>query len=598
MCAAVRPERWDDVREVCERWGLPVAIIGRVTDDGDIAIVEGGLDADGRPARRAEIARIPAAALTSDAIVHERLAPPPAHRRAAPAPGAPVDAQRPAAGAGHGPGRGPAGAARLGQPRRRAARSSSSTTRRSGPNTVAGPGPRRRGPARQGHDQGARRDDRRQPGGRRARSVARRGAERRRGDPQRRDHRRPAARRHELPQLRRPDPARGVLAAQRGRARPRRRVPRARPAGHRRQRLALQRVARRARSPRRPRSASSACSTTSRRSSGRPSCGRRRDPARRRGDARARRAPRTRRSPAPPPRTARRRSTSPARRRSRRSSARRSRAGSSRRPRTSRAAGWRSPSPRCAMWSGLGASVRLAVGDSPAVELFGESPSRLVVTRRPRYAPGARRCSPASTACRSRRSARSAATASSSSSAGAGATRRRRGARQPASPTRSRCRSRDLRHAWDHGLPAPSAGRADAHVRRVRRRAAAGAEPTEAAAIAALGLFALQHRGQESAGLAVSDGEQLMLYKDLGMISTVLDERRLPSLRGQLAIAHCRYSTTGSTIWENAQPTYRLGPAPRDRDRPQRQPRQHPRAARASSRAAGRACRPRPTRSC
>jgi amidophosphoribosyltransferase len=83
---------------------------------------------------------------------------------------------------------------------------------------------------------------------------------------------------------------------------------------------------------------------------------------------------------------------------------------------------------------------------------------------------------------------------------------------------------------------------------------------TEAAAVAALGLFALQHRGQESAGLAVSDGEQLMLYKDLGMISSVLDERRLPSLRGDLAIAHCRYSTTGSTIWENAQPTFRLGP--------------------------------------
>src|SRR5688500_18852383 len=83
---------------------------------------------------------------------------------------------------------------------------------------------------------------------------------------------------------------------------------------------------------------------------------------------------------------------------------------------------------------------------------------------------------------------------------------------------------------------------------------------TEAAAVAALGLFALQHRGQESAGLAVSDGDQLMLYKDLGMISNVLDERRLPSLRGQLAIAHCRYSTTGSTVWENAQPTFRLGP--------------------------------------
>src|ERR1700690_4057355 len=83
---------------------------------------------------------------------------------------------------------------------------------------------------------------------------------------------------------------------------------------------------------------------------------------------------------------------------------------------------------------------------------------------------------------------------------------------------------------------------------------------TEAAAVAALGLFALQHRGQESAGVAVSDGEQLMVYKDLGMISSVLDERRLPSLRGQLAIAHCRYSTTGSTVWENSQPTLRLGP--------------------------------------
>jgi amidophosphoribosyltransferase len=83
---------------------------------------------------------------------------------------------------------------------------------------------------------------------------------------------------------------------------------------------------------------------------------------------------------------------------------------------------------------------------------------------------------------------------------------------------------------------------------------------TEAAAVASLGLFALQHRGQESAGVAVSDGEQLMLYKDLGMISTVLDERRIPSLRGDLAIAHCRYSTTGSTVWENAQPTFRLGP--------------------------------------
>ncbi|MBA3877842.1 MAG: amidophosphoribosyltransferase [Anaerolinea sp.] len=83
---------------------------------------------------------------------------------------------------------------------------------------------------------------------------------------------------------------------------------------------------------------------------------------------------------------------------------------------------------------------------------------------------------------------------------------------------------------------------------------------TDAAHVAALGLFALQHRGQESAGLAVSDGAELFLYKDLGMISSVLDERRLPSFHGDLAIAHCRYSTTGSTVWENAQPTLRLGP--------------------------------------
>jgi len=88
MCAAVRADRWPEVREVCTRWGLPVAIIGRVTDDGDLAIVEGGLDEDGHalaPAR--EIARVPARALTSDAIVHERVASPPTRERPAPAPG-------------------------------------------------------------------------------------------------------------------------------------------------------------------------------------------------------------------------------------------------------------------------------------------------------------------------------------------------------------------------------------------------------------------------------------------------------------------------------------------------------------------------------
>jgi phosphoribosylformylglycinamidine synthase len=90
MCAAVLPERWEAVREVCERWGLPVAIIGRVTADGDITVVTGGLDPDGRRAPGArELARIPARALTSDAIVHQRIAAAPTHRRGAPAPGAP-----------------------------------------------------------------------------------------------------------------------------------------------------------------------------------------------------------------------------------------------------------------------------------------------------------------------------------------------------------------------------------------------------------------------------------------------------------------------------------------------------------------------------
>jgi phosphoribosylformylglycinamidine synthase len=83
MLAIVRPERLDAVREVCERWALPWAVIGRVTGDGDISVIEDGQ----------EIVRIPARALTSDAIVHERLAAPPQRRRAAPAPGVPEMAQ-------------------------------------------------------------------------------------------------------------------------------------------------------------------------------------------------------------------------------------------------------------------------------------------------------------------------------------------------------------------------------------------------------------------------------------------------------------------------------------------------------------------------
>ncbi|WP_026124134.1 MULTISPECIES: amidophosphoribosyltransferase [Nocardiopsis] len=70
------------------------------------------------------------------------------------------------------------------------------------------------------------------------------------------------------------------------------------------------------------------------------------------------------------------------------------------------------------------------------------------------------------------------------------------------------------------------------------------------------GLYALQHRGQESAGIALSDGERIVVYKDMGLVSQVFNEATLESLKGHLAIGHCRYSTTGSPVWENAQPTF------------------------------------------
>lgn len=69
------------------------------------------------------------------------------------------------------------------------------------------------------------------------------------------------------------------------------------------------------------------------------------------------------------------------------------------------------------------------------------------------------------------------------------------------------------------------------------------------------GLYALQHRGQESAGIAASDGSRILVYKDMGLVAQVFDESVLGTLRGHIAIGHCRYSTTGSSVWENAQPT-------------------------------------------
>jgi amidophosphoribosyltransferase len=60
-----------------------------------------------------------------------------------------------------------------------------------------------------------------------------------------------------------------------------------------------------------------------------------------------------------------------------------------------------------------------------------------------------------------------------------------------------------------------------------------------------LGLYALQHRGQESAGIAVSDGTKILIDKDMGLVSTIFDEYRLQALLGGMAIGHTRYATTG-----------------------------------------------------
>ncbi|MDP9239886.1 MAG: amidophosphoribosyltransferase [Actinomycetota bacterium] len=77
----------------------------------------------------------------------------------------------------------------------------------------------------------------------------------------------------------------------------------------------------------------------------------------------------------------------------------------------------------------------------------------------------------------------------------------------------------------------------------------------EVAKLTYFGLYALQHRGQEAAGIAVSDGSGIMVYKELGLVAQVFDETTLNSMSGRLAIGHTRYSTTGASTWENAQPT-------------------------------------------
>ena len=79
----------------------------------------------------------------------------------------------------------------------------------------------------------------------------------------------------------------------------------------------------------------------------------------------------------------------------------------------------------------------------------------------------------------------------------------------------------------------------------------------DVARLAYFALYALQHRGQESAGIATAHGGQIMTVRDLGLVSQVFDEEKLRALQGEMAIGHVRYSTTGSSAWENAQPVWR-----------------------------------------
>src|SRR5919198_1768527 len=83
----------------------------------------------------------------------------------------------------------------------------------------------------------------------------------------------------------------------------------------------------------------------------------------------------------------------------------------------------------------------------------------------------------------------------------------------------------------------------------------------DVARLAYFSLFALQHRGQESAGIAVSDQGRLTALRDMGLVTQVFSEQKLNGLQGDVAIAHTRYSTTGSTHWANAQPLVQHGRA-------------------------------------
>src|SRR3954468_14331081 len=80
---------------------------------------------------------------------------------------------------------------------------------------------------------------------------------------------------------------------------------------------------------------------------------------------------------------------------------------------------------------------------------------------------------------------------------------------------------------------------------------------TDVARLTYFGLYALQHRGQESAGIAAAQRGHIMAMRDKGLVSQVFDEQKLRALQGDMAVGHVRYSTTGASSWENSQPVWR-----------------------------------------
>jgi amidophosphoribosyltransferase len=79
----------------------------------------------------------------------------------------------------------------------------------------------------------------------------------------------------------------------------------------------------------------------------------------------------------------------------------------------------------------------------------------------------------------------------------------------------------------------------------------------DVARLAYFALYALQHRGQESAGIATCEGGHITTLRETGLVSQVFDEQKLQALDGDMAIGHVRYSTTGGGSWENTQPVWR-----------------------------------------